>query len=1251
MTTLKTNPKSSEMTHNLLSSKNPAKAPVSVATACPPKLNLHRNLGIALLTMGAAMAVHSPAQAATSTWVGTAVSTGTNWNNVSNWSGGIPAAGSDLVFGSSNAALSGTLNNDLTLAGLNSITFAAGAPAYTINGNATTGAINSIVVNTAPGVTQTLNLSIGGLSNSGPTVTGAGDLVFGGSIVRTGGDAFLNMNGTGTLTLSGTTAMGPNSKTYVNVNSGTVILSKTGGLVFAGFDYSGLNINGGTVKQGLANQLNSTYVKLSGGTFDLNGLDAGSAGSTTIGMGLKGTGGTIVNNGGNATTLNLLTAANVSTGAFAYGGTITDGTSKIALSVTINNANGFVALAGNNTYGNGTSINGANAGVLSIASLQNIGTAGSRSLTFNSSAVGVLQITGTQLTSDSGLTLNFATGMNSGFDIADSTNTFTLGAAVSSGSSGVFTKSGAGTLVLTGSANYTGATNITGGTLKVDYASGGSLNSATAINLGGGGTLSLTGTSSGTTTQSIGGTTTLSVGGGGIVLNAGAGSGVTLNLAGLSGLGVSNAGNTLDIKLIGSNNTVTTTSNGNNSARMTFRDNLGNINFAATPGSSPYTFGAVSYTGTLPSSGAAGGNYSHTDNASVTATEAIGLLKLATSTTGQSLAITSGQTLTANALLFTGSNDYSITGGTLKSALGSPTDLVVHQYGNGTLTIGSVIANGSGAQTLTKAGTGTLTLSGTNTYTGRTYINGGELVITSANNLGNGGAGGLTLNGGGTLATNGSVTYGTAVTIGSGGGGFDVTGANTLNVTGAITASGQLTKYGTGTLLLNSANTMNGGVRIEDGTLKLGAAGALSNYNSFSGIDSPTSALVFGSSGTPTLQLIGFSTQVLSLVGSSNAVVDNFAGSATLTVYNGADNTFAGVLRGGALSLAKTGAGTLTLSGANNAFGGGSTIYNGILEGTQTGSLGTGAITLANGTLKATGLFNNAIVSTVNPANNTAIASSFLNNTIDTTSGNASFSGVVSGAGALNKTGANTLILGNSANTYTGALTLSGGSLVLGSAGSLASVTVAPTANLTYAAAGDNPLAIAGNLASTTNNGSTVLGTSIGSTTTKAQINVTGNATIDTAAVTVNIYGVSNTAHGTGLTTLLHGGASSTLNNGTYTLGTVYNNTDFTVGAFTTSATDLKVTTAAATALTTAFWKGGLSGNTNVWAASNGSTASNWSTTSGGAAQALTPGSGADVTISTSAARRGHDHQEPHDFRSQRPHLERRRPQADLQWR
>lgn len=52
--------------------------------------------------------------------------------------------------------------------------------------------------------------------------------------------------------------------------------------------------------------------------------------------------------------------------------------------------------------------------------------------------------------------------------------------------------------------------------------------------------------------------------------------------------------------------------------------------------------------------------------------------------------------------------------------------------GNGTATFAGVIADGVGATSVSKTGTGTQTLTGTNTYTGGTAVAGGKLVVTTA---------------------------------------------------------------------------------------------------------------------------------------------------------------------------------------------------------------------------------------------------------------------------------------------------------------------------------------------------------------------------------------------------------------------------------------------------------------------------------------------------------------------------------------
>ena len=151
--------------------------------------------------------------------------------------------------------------------------------------------------------------------------------------------------------------------------------------------------------------------------------------------------------------------------------------------------------------------------------------------------------------------------------------------------------------------------------------------------------------------------------------------------------------------------------------------------------------------------------------------------------------------------------------------------------------------------------------------------------------------------------------------------------------------------------------------------------------------------------------------------------------------------------------------------------------------------------------------------------------------------------------------------------------------------------------------------------------GGSVLGGSLGTSLTGAEINATGAvSTSGTNAVNVNIFG--NLYNGTaGTYTLLQG--ASGVNSATYSLGTVYGDTNFTVGALTASGTTLTAAITNATAITSAYWKGGLSGASNVWGASNGSTASNWTTTAGGAVQALIPGSTANVTISATAPDHG----------------------------
>jgi autotransporter-associated beta strand protein len=128
---------------------------------------------------------------------------------------------------------------------------------------------------------------------------------------------------------------------------------------------------------------------------------------------------------------------------------------------------------------------------------------------------------------------------------------------------------------------------------------------------------------------------------------------------------------------------------------------------------------------------------------------------------------------------------------------------------NGTAAVGGEISgvisdSGTTKATLLKTGSGTLILSGSNTYAGATIISAGTLQV---------GAGGTT----GTLGT-GGVTNNSALVFNR---------SNAMTVDNVIVGTGSLTKRGAGTLNLQAVNSFSGGVIIDNGTLAVGASGAL----------------------------------------------------------------------------------------------------------------------------------------------------------------------------------------------------------------------------------------------------------------------------------------------------------------------------------------------------------------------------------------------------------------------------------------
>ena len=165
---------------------------------------------------------------------------------------------------------------------------------------------------------------------------------------------------------------------------------------------------------------------------------------------------------------------------------------------------------------------------------------------------------------------------------------------------------------------------------------------------------------------------------------------------------------------------------------------------------------------------------------------------------------------------------------------------------------------------------------------------GEDLTVTSGNTY--------TLSGNETfdsLAGAGNVALGSnTLTIGvADGGGGDTT------FSGVMSGSGNLTKQGSGELTLSGTNTYTGSTTISAGTLTV--SGSLSD----------SSSLSVASGATHTL---GANDTFVSIAGAGTIATGGY----TLTMGDGNDHTFAGVISGTG-GLTKQGGGKLTLSGAN----------------------------------------------------------------------------------------------------------------------------------------------------------------------------------------------------------------------------------------------------------------------------------------------------------------------------------------------
>ncbi|WP_242702651.1 MULTISPECIES: autotransporter domain-containing protein [Achromobacter] len=294
------------------------------------------------------------------------------------------------------------------------------------------------------------------------------------------------------------------------------------------------------------------------------------------------------------------------------------------------------------------------------------------------------------------------------------------------------------------------------------------------------------------------------------------------------------------------------------------------------------------------------------------------------------------------------------------------------------------VAAGWDGKTLTKAGAGTLVLQGANTYSGGTAILGGTLQVDRDANLG-AAAGGLRF-GEGTLVTTASFDMARAVTLGQTGR-FDVAANTTLGLTGAVSGAGALVKNGAGTMVLSGSNSHGGGTTIASGTLQI---------DRDANLGAATGGLAFGDGA------------LAATASFDTARTVSLAQSGRFDVAAGATLGLTGTVSG-AGALAKSGDGTLVLSGSNS-YGGGTLISGGRLQVSSDANLGaaSGGLSFDGGTLATMGSFDTARAVELTKVNSFDVAAG-------TTLG---LGGAITGSGDLFLSGAGTLRLDNGANAY-----------------------------------------------------------------------------------------------------------------------------------------------------------------------------------------------------------------------------------------
>lgn len=866
--------------------------------------------------------------------------------------------------------------------------------------------------------------SVGTTAGSAIDASGSGALKF----TNTGSMGFNSQTGTRTLTLTGTSTAENSLAMVIGDNSGATSVTKTGAgtwLLTGANTYAGTTtVSAGTLMLDFSaagapasNILSvSSAISLGGGTLSIRG-GTGSPTQTLASLALTSGASTLSLTPNGATSLVVtLNGSSISRAAGSTLNLVASGAASFSATNALNNAAGILGgyalfngadyatrdgsgnlvafsaytampntggdTATNYQLGSGTTLTGP----LTLNSLKLTGasgtlSAGANAITFSGTSGGLLyapaaagdsfSITGSGVV---------GAGTTSEFIVQVSQGTLSIANPVvsSTATAGSLTKSGDGTLVLTGANLYTGATAVNAGTLEISGT--GTLASGTGnITVSDGATLRVSSTHAAQaiadstdvavagifevraneTMGGLSGTGTLRNGGSAnAVLTVSGGdetstfSGVIQNGGGTGNLGLTKSG------IAASTSVLTLSGADSNTYTGITSINAGTLSLAKTGG-------AIAVSGNIT---VGNGNGSTADILLLSGSEQIQDTSIVTLTGNSTVAGTgtfrlNGNTETIGGLSSAGATQNGVVENALVSSTGK---LTVNTTADQSFT--GVIQNGTGSASVlvfTKVGAAQQTLAGTtaNTYTGGTNVLGGTLrlsktagvnALTGSLNIGDGTASAVVL-----LAAANQIADTTVATLaGTGstagvlrlaGNSETLAGISSHALLGGGVVENESGAVGTATLTVNVADNTTqmfaGIVRDGDG---VGTDGSLALVKSGNGVQVVSGDNTY-SGGTT----INAGTLVTGGVGTGQ-IVNNGA----LVINRTSDVTVAQAVTGtGTLNLG--GSGTVVLSGNSNTYSGATTVDQGTLRvmNSSGSATGTGAVTIANGaTLSGTGL-------------------------------------------------------------------------------------------------------------------------------------------------------------------------------------------------------------------------------------------------------------------------------------------------------